>query len=297
VLKGLFRNFSKCALLHSLSQHPFYPLFRGKTVLISTVHELQYRQFSEYNYLAEQTLKGWLWENTVTKPGISCILNSDYLLATSRQIRRWLIDAGFPRERIFLAPLGIRPEFFITPKQYHERIGFKVGFLGTLGPQKNVEFAIEANKYRPWAGDTMEFWGHSIYTQKQLKEMIGQDKRVKICGPVPEDKKVSIYDSFDVFVIPSRFEGFAMIIVEAKARGLPVVIWKDGKISPEIRKYTFEARDPEHMAEILGDLRSNGYNKKLQKKAIASAQKFTIKNMALGILNAYEKIIEIKGIK
>jgi len=62
-----------------------------------------------------------------------------------------------------------------------------------------------------------------------LKE-IKQNERIKFIGFAPEEKIVDIYDSFDVFVFPILYEGFGMPIIEAQSRGLPVIIYKYGKI-------------------------------------------------------------------
>jgi len=64
-------------------------------------------------------------------------------------------------------------------------------------------------------------------------------------------KKVEIYDPSDVFMFPSLYDSFGLPILEVQARGLPVMIYKYGKILKGVRKYCFEAESPEHMAQII----------------------------------------------
>ena len=116
-------------------------------------------------------------------------------------------------------------------------------------------------------------------------------KSLKLMGFAPEDRIVEIYDSFDVFVFPSMYEGFGLPILEAQARGLPVVIYKKGRISKEIRKNRFEAEDAVHMASIIDDLRENGYNEKLRMEATAYARSFTWKRCAKETLKVYENLV------
>jgi glycosyltransferase involved in cell wall biosynthesis len=81
-------------------------------------------------------------------------------------------------------------------------------------------------------------------------------------------------------------------ILEAQARGLPVIIYKYGKIPKEVRKYCFEAESPEHMAQIIMQLKENGYNEKLQKKATEYARSFTWEKTARETLEVYKKVLK-----
>ena len=103
---------------------------------------------------------------------------------------------------------------------------------------------------------------------------------------------VNIYDSFNVFVFPSLYEGFGLPILEAQSRGLPVIIYKYGKIPKEVRKYCFEAESPEHMAQIIENIKENGYNEKLRKKATEYARSFTWEKCARETLEVYKKVLE-----
>jgi glycosyltransferase involved in cell wall biosynthesis len=57
--------------------------------------------------------------------------------------------------------------------------------------------------------------------QKQMVEFGVDQQRCHLFGPVADVKKE--YLSCSVFVLPSRFEGFGLVIIEAMACGVPVV--------------------------------------------------------------------------
>lgn len=56
---------------------------------------------------------------------------------------------------------------------------------------------------------------------------------VRFLGSLPPDELVALYDSHDLFVMPSRMEGFGIVFTEALARGLPC-IGRDAYAMPEI---------------------------------------------------------------
>ena len=138
----------------------------------------------------------------------------------------------------------------------------------------------------------MHVYGKFGYNRDKIIEIAKEDKRIKFLGFAPEDKLVSIYDSFDALVFPSYYEGFGIPIIEAQARGLPVIIYKYGKIPKEVRKYCFEAESPEHMAQIIEDLKENGYNEKLRRKAMGYARSFTWEKCAYNTIIVYKQVLK-----
>ncbi|MFM2579422.1 glycosyltransferase family 4 protein [Vibrio fortis] len=60
----------------------------------------------------------------------------------------------------------------------------------------------------------------------ELKERVKRlnlDDRVKFLGWVGYENKVSVLESHDIFVLPSKYDSFGMGFIEAMAAGLPVV--------------------------------------------------------------------------
>jgi glycosyltransferase involved in cell wall biosynthesis len=98
------------------------------------------------------------------------------------------------------------------------------------------------------------------------------------------------YKGIDIIFL-SCHEGFGLSILEAQARGLLVMIYKYGKKPKEVRRYCFEAESPEHMAWIIMQLKENGYNEKLKKKATEYARSFTWEKTARETLEVYKKVL------
>lgn len=90
----------------------------------------------------------------------------------------------------------------------------------------------------------------------QLANELGIGARVEFTGASGNTKDA--YHTFDVFVLSSRNEGFANVIVEAMASGLPVVATDVGGAREAIDDgrtgFVVPAHDPEALAERVGRL-------------------------------------------
>jgi glycosyltransferase involved in cell wall biosynthesis len=56
----------------------------------------------------------------------------------------------------------------------------------------------------------------------------GLQDRVMLSGAVPPERLTDMYASADVFLLPSLYEGYGMVLAEAMARGLPIVCTTGG---------------------------------------------------------------------
>ena len=285
---GAFYDFSGFDIIHNLDFISFYPLRRGNSVWVSTVHDLQPLLYPELNDKAHSIMdKVWY---KMLKIYLKIVLKSDYLLVDSSQTMNEAIKAGFPNKKIFLVHHGIADKFLtrIPKKQHHT--GFKAGFISSFRFRKNVTFAVDAIKASS-KEISLELYGKKSLEYSSLVLQAGNDRRITFKGFLPDKNIVSTYDSFDAFVYPTLHEGFGLPILEAQARGIPVIIYKAGKVPKEVRKYCFEASSPENMAEILERLYKNGYDDRLRDKATAYARSFTIDKMVKKTFDFYKKIV------
>ncbi len=293
IIKELFKDFNYYDIVHNLMPVPFFniKIKKRRYKLISTAHDFQVALYPEFTFDHNIVLKDKLWLKLIINQGYKTILSSDYIIAISSQTKEEAIKLGFDKRKIYLVPLGLDERFIKSIKMYKNKNTFVVGYIGALRKRKNLEFGIKASNSITNPKITFEIWGRKSFEYEYLVS-ISNNKNLRFKGFAPEKKLVETYDSFDVFIFPSYHEGFGFEILEAQSRGLPVIIYKYGKIPKEVRKYCFEAESPEHMAQIIENLKENGYNEKLQKEATAYARSFTWERCGKETLNTYIKALE-----
>jgi len=285
-----FKYYNRYNIVHNIEPKPIFTINR-KFILITTFHDLRpllLPNLTKSDFRNMHTTLGFV---LTVKPGMQIGLNSDYFIANSTQTQNELMSVGVNKKKIFVTNLGVDNRFLhdTYKKAKSNKAKFKIGYIGLIGENKNVRLAINAIKLLSQDTYYFEIYGKPEYGYEQLTEIAKKNKNICFAGFAPESKLVDIYDSFDVFVHPSLYEGFGLPILEAQARGLPVIIYKYGKIPKEVRKYCFEAESPEHMAQIIEELKENGYNEKERKRAMEYARSFTWEKTARETLGVYKK--------
>ena len=258
--------------------------------IITTIHDLSrfekglHRGLSQkvYNKLVQGSIK-------------DAIKYSDFILCNSSQTLNTITEKFGPIKNIKVVSHGTNDVIIrakIPKRRHHKK--FIVGYIGALMKHKNVIFLLKAAvilKSKP--GYKFVIYGTGIDKNMLLKfkQDHGLDN-VDFNGYLKEDNKLKAYNSFDAFAFPSLYEGLGSPILEAQSRGLPVIIYKYGKIPKEVRKYCFEAESPEHMAQIIENIKENGYNEKLRKKSTEYARSVTWERCAKETLEVYKKVLK-----
>lgn len=109
------------------------------------------------------------------------------------------------------------------------------------------------------------------------------------------DQVPEFLGNLDVFVLPSRREGFGMVLVEALAAGLPCIATRVGGI-PEILDeragILVDAENPEALAAAMETLLAPEVRERLRQPARALAEPFSMEKCATAYAAIYSELLE-----
>ncbi|CAD5247602.1 Glycosyl transferases group 1 [Bosea sp. 62] len=154
------------------------------------------------------------------------------VIVTSETTKRLLVaDFAVPAEKITVAEPGVDPAARATGSA-----GESVELLavGSLVPRKGYDVliaALEGVADRPWRLTIVGADDRAPTTTASLKAQIaaaGLAERVRLAGAFGQAELDAAYAKADLFVMPSLFEGYGMVLTEALARGLPILCTTGG---------------------------------------------------------------------
>lgn len=139
------------------------------------------------------------------------------------------IKWGVPAERLQINPLGVDTAQFRASKAVAEareaRIlsgaPLRVLNVGTLSAQKGtLDFVHMASQLR----SNFQFSFIGTVVKSEVEHVLATaDNPITILDRVPEHELVGVYAHADLFVFPTIQDGFAAVVLQAAAAGLPIL--------------------------------------------------------------------------
>lgn len=223
----------------------------------------------------------------------------DKVISISDSVKEECLYYGIDNFKISKVYNGIDIEKFNIVKEKHKNIN--IGCVARILPEKKGQDilikALEKIKDKQdirlfFAGDVEYINGKKILKKlnilKKLVKDLNLNENVEFCGNIeniPEFLK-----NIDILVLPSRYEGFGLVLIEAMAAKIPVIASNiDGpkKIINDKYGYLFNVNDHEDLALKLLECIDN-YD-----KTIDDAYKYVCKNYSIeNMIKEYGKIYE-----
>lgn len=144
-------------------------------------------------------------------------------------------EAGLMREMGLTQPSTVVPLWLDFPTIYEvpdEPIELprpSLLFIGQLTPRKGYDLLLRALPavVERYPGATVQFVSglnqeDRAVLEHQAREL-GVAERIALRGRIEDDELVNLYRSADVYVTPTRYEGFGLTLLEAMAAGCPLI--------------------------------------------------------------------------
>jgi glycosyltransferase involved in cell wall biosynthesis len=235
------------------------------------------------------------------------------VIAYSQEIEDFFVtQLGLSKGLIVRTPLGIDNDYFrpgSVEDRYRSRVAFGftkddfvVSLVGRMSWNKGQDVlidAIAALNVKAAGVVAKALFSGSGYQAEDIKsyaeETLGPERPFHFASFAKDLRP--IYWASDLFVMPSRNEGFGLAAVEAMACGLPVIRTPSGGARDQIVEgqngFIIDFDSPMSLAEKIELLRRDRpLLNRLAENAIATVkQKFTIARMVEETLIAYQKAI------
>ena len=216
---------------------------------------------------------------------------------------------GASQDKVTVIPLGVDMERFrpAARADARRRLGLSqderiVLFVGRLEPLKGVDILIGAASMLDSDVDcSVLIVGGDETTQAQVAQLrglasaLGVGERVAFVGAVDHDLLPLYYNAADICVVPSHYESFGLVAVEAMASGVPVVASRVGGLTGTVKDgetgYLIPWLCPEPFAERIELLLDNEpLRASLGEAGREAVSRYRWENVAGAVLEVYEAL-------
>ncbi len=279
--------------------HRLPNLLAKRVARVLTIHDLVWKRAAE----TMQPLNRWL-DATLMPQGIRI---ADRIIAVSEHTALD-IQREFPsaRHKIRTIPLGISSLTTVALRESLASLGLTGKyflFVGTLEPRKNLERLIAAFSALPESlRDTVSLaiaggdgWGG--VNVASIAERFGVQRNVRVLGYVSEEQLSTLYSHALFLAMPSLYEGFGLPLLEAMARGVPVLTSNCSSM-PEVAGDAGVLVDPYDVASIMRGLvemlENSARRSEFSKLAVLNATRFSWDKTAKETLEVFEEALEVR---
>ena len=246
--------------------------------------------------------------------------NASHIVVSSNKEKEQIVRTGeVPPEKIFIVPCGVDTHLFkpSPPPQAKRRLGLPderyILFAGRIDPIKGIDVLLKAMSMVRGHGDAaggirlLVIGGdanHPVYPRnsemhklRQLTTRLGLSGMVTFLGPQKQELLPFYYAAAEMCVLPSRYESFGMVALEAMACGRPVIASHVGGLPSFIQDKATGFLVPggneivlaEKILTLLNDVSLRG---RMGKEARKKAKEFSWQQIAQQMLSLYTALTE-----
>lgn len=268
---------------------------------------------SNFHTLGELKLKARAGENEPEKRLTAerhIMANADLLIATTRHERAAMNDIyNIEPTGVAVIPCGVDTNLFrpLDMEECKKRINLHnkrvILFVGRIEPLKGLDLLLQAvaqvenqeNLRLVIVGGRKENY-EEISRLQVLAETLGVESITQFKGAVPQDQLPIYYNAADICLLPSYYESFGLVALEAQSCGTPVIASRVGGLPTIVQDnetgYLIPWHCPEPFAEHLEMLLQNEPLRHAMGQAgRRRALELSWENVATSLGNAYSQLL------
>ncbi len=264
---------------------------------IVTIHDLIFLRHPEYYHWFDRKIYTWKFHQTLRQ--------ADHIIAISECTKRDILEFGnFNPEKISVIYQSCNPRFAEMPSQEDtditiEKFKLPKRYLlnvGTIEERKNLMLAVRALTKLPEDIHLVAVGRQTRYAEKVRKEAETLDvsHRLHLLSGVSNNELNVIYKNAELFVYPSRYEGFGIPIIEAIFSGLAVVASTGSCLEEAGGPHCLYVNpdDYEGMAKAVMQLIDGKEDRDRRiKLSLEYVQKFKGSNLAAQVFDIYRELL------
>jgi len=222
----------------------------------------------------------------------------DAFVALNRKAALYMSKQGVPKDKIFVGLHFYPIEWLSRATLSKDDSPFKgkkvVLTISYLLPRKGIDYLIEAFKEIKGNDIILIIAGSGKYEAK-LRALANGDPRIKFVGYVEGEDKTKYYRWADIFVLPTLWDPWGLVVNEAMYFGLPIIVTDAAGCSDHLVKdngFVVQAGDKEALKEALVRLLNDEeLRKKMGEKSKEIIKECDIYAMIRPIVEAVEYVI------
>ncbi|SOC54237.1 Glycosyltransferase involved in cell wall bisynthesis [Chromohalobacter canadensis] len=181
------------------------------------------------------------------------------VIVTSAFTARRLADFGVTAEHLHVVEPGVEP----APVARGNGDVPRLLCVATITPRKGHDLLVEALATLtdlPWVCDCIGGLDRAPAHVEHVRARIaahGLETRFNLLGERPAEALGAAYHGSDIFVLPSHYEGYGMVVSEALAHALPVITTTGGALAhtlPDEAGIKVPPGDAEALARALREM-------------------------------------------
>jgi glycosyltransferase involved in cell wall biosynthesis len=210
---------------------------RGNFKKVVTIHDIAYFFMNVHGSGMDRILKNWTLKSMKAADiviGVSDSTINDCIkegLDSNKAVKIYQgFESSFEHLRLSDDEVALEIENLKLPAKC-------ILFLGTIQPRKNLSCLINsfASIFES-IPHTLVLAGGPGSSQSEVENLVTKhnlNTRVVFTGYISDSQRAALYQHSELFVYPSKYEGFGLVLLESMSFGLPVIACRNSAL-PEV---------------------------------------------------------------